>query len=473
VIALACAFEAPVALGQTAGAPHPAGWARVEGASAGAEIAVGAASPGPLAPDAALPTRCEVRTSGEPLRFVLADGTRLELAPHGRLRRAGTVDIALGGLGKRSAERLELIQGELLIEAPPTAHAGSVLITSHDVLVAPLPGALVRARALGADVLGVAVHQGEARFLTRGAWRVLLAGQAVEAAAALPAPPPTVLPAAPGWSTSHGACAPAGKTGAADCSITCASDDAPAPLALAWSAPAGATGYVLEAARDEAFKDVLLRRETASPAATLALPEGRYFARVTAQGAARLTSLPSPTRALRVVRLRLPEGAALRPGSIALPRGRSVEIGDPTGLELALRNVSFVKAPPLFGLPRGERAVVRLRVGGAADFLELLLEPAAVHAHIALWPANPVWPADLVQVRVRVDDAPQGFAPALAIRVDGAEVPVPWRVRDGLWETEIPPGLAPGPWVVRVEVRDGHGNEIGRAFMEVAGAGPR
>jgi hypothetical protein len=44
---------------------------------------------------------------------------------------------------------------------------------------------------------------------------------------------------------------------------------------------------------------------------------------------------------------------------------------------------------------------------------------------------------------------------------------------DGGWLTaELPAQPGPGPWVVRVEVADQHGFELGRDFVEVSRAVP-
>jgi len=41
--------------------------------------------------------------------------------------------------------------------------------------------------------------------------------------------------------------------------------------------------------------------------------------------------------------------------------------------------------------------------------------------------------------------------------------------RDGAWFRGVLPARpGPGPWVVRVEVKDEHGLELGRDFVEVA-----
>jgi hypothetical protein len=176
---------------------------------------------------------------------------------------------------------------------------------------------------------------------------------------------------------------------------------------------------------------------------------------------------------VRVVRLALPPGAATRDGAVLLPIARKLEIGDPAGLELAVGRGGFSRAPAKVGLIQEAATHYRLRIAGAPDYVDVKLEPSPVRALIQMSPKNPVWPFDPVQVDVRVDDGgialPAGFEPRMVVQVDMNDVPVRWEKKDGGFRARIEPRVPPGPWVVRVEARDHHDNEIGRAFMEVSG----
>jgi hypothetical protein len=443
---------------------------RAEGNLAAAVLRTAASGAfSPLAADGALPPRFELRTGEAPLRIVLPDGTRVDLAPNSAVKRLGPVGVALGTLGRGSADHLSLIAGEALVEAPPGGRMATSLVSSHDVLVAPLPGAALRVRVDegGRDrlaSLAVGVYRGEARFLSRGAWKPLVAGEAVEAVGGLPAPPPTPMPAAPAWLAATGACA------AADCSLAIAlGQDRGAELPLAWGEAPGASSYLLEVARDEAFQEVIARRESAARTARVALPEGRYFARLSAAGAARIAGTPGPTRALRVLRITLPPGTRRGDRGFLLPYGRQIAVADPAGLELALNKSGFLHAPEAFGLVKEAATAARLRVAGAPDFLELPLDLSPLRADIAISPRNAVWPFEPLTVEVRVQNAEPGFTPRLRVRVDGAEEKTRWQRRGDAWVARLEPHVPPGPWVVRVEARDEHDNEIGRGFVEVSG----
>jgi hypothetical protein len=422
----------------------------------------------PLSQDGALPARFELRTGDAPLRLVLPDGTRLDLGPHSAVKRLGPVDVALGPLGKGSADHLSLLAGEVLVEAPAQAHIASVLVSSRDVLVAPLPGALVRARAHEGQgtppSLAVGVYRGEARFLSRGAWKALASGEAVEAVGGQPSPPPSPLPAPPAWAASAGACS------ATDCSLGLTyAEGATGEVALAWSEAAGAATYLLELARDEAFQEVIVRRESTARTARVPLPEGRYFARLFAQGAPRIAGAAGPARALRVLRLALPPGSLRAERGFLLPFARQIAVADPAGLDLALNKSGFLVAPPAFGLVKEAATLARLRVRGAPEFLEIPLDASPLRANIAISPRNAVWPFEPLSVEVRVQNGGAGFEPRLVVRVDGAEAKVAWQRRGEAWIARVDPRVPPGPWVVRVEARDQHDNEIGRGFVEVSG----
>jgi hypothetical protein len=462
-------------------AQQPTG-ARIDGKAHGVEVR---GSPGsrvrtPATDDMALPARFELTTGAEPVTLVLPNGTRVELGPESRLDRHGPLDVALGGIGRASADHISLMAGEATLIMPPSARAGSVLLSSYQVLLAPLPGSEVRAtskppeRQRGVATfasLGVGVYRGEVRFLSRGAWKPLSAGQAALAVAGVPAPAPVALPAPPAWAAAKGPCKASVKGAASDCSIAITTGAITAPLTIGWGASEDAVAYRVEVAKDKDFRDVVARRESPERAFTVTLDEGRYYARVASASAARVPGPPGPAREIRVARLSLPRGTMTYEGAWLLPRDRQIEIADPGGLELALGKSGFMRATPTFGLPRSGPAPARLRVAGAPDFVEVKLDRSPLHAAIQISPRNPVWPFDNVSVEVKVSGAilPPGFEPKMTVRVDLTEIPVSWARHGEVWRARIDPRVPPGPWVVRVEARDGFDNEIGRAFVEVAG----
>jgi hypothetical protein len=85
----------------------------------------------------------------------------------------------------------------------------------------------------------------------------------------------------------------------------------------------------------------------------------------------------------------------------------------------------------------------------------------------------PTWPGDSLEIRVRVEEANASASAApveVRPRVMLGVVPVNVSfVRNGNeLRGVLPPQAGKGPWVVRVEVSDQSGTELGRDFIEVA-----
>jgi hypothetical protein len=171
-----------------------------------------------------------------------------------------------------------------------------------------------------------------------------------------------------------------------------------------------------------------------------------------------------------------------------MPEGTTVTLSDAEGVEVAYENVT--------GLARGLQVplywshlsgsirlpdealmrIVHLRdpvLGGEA---RLIVARRQLRANVDLLPRNARWPTDPIDAKVNVFD-PSG-------RIDGAGEPVTLEVLVGLtpiqvgwqhigsmWTARIPPQPTFGPSVLRIVVRDGHGMEIGRGFLEIDAEG--
>jgi hypothetical protein len=105
---------------------------------------------------------------------------------------------------------------------------------------------------------------------------------------------------------------------------------------------------------------------------------------------------------------------------------------------------------------------------------KLWLVPRQVRARVEFGPKVPVWPHDQLEIRVRVEEVNASGAIAAADEVRarvllGLEPVDVAFVRDGnILRGVLPPQSGKGPWVVRVEVQDQTGTELGRDFIEVA-----
>jgi hypothetical protein len=187
----------------------------------------------------------------------------------------------------------------------------------------------------------------------------------------------------------------------------------------------------------------------------------------------------SKTESLRVVGVTLPPGGYTASGDIFIGKGQEVHFSNTDGLEMTYEGAGrYVPASQTVSLYRGETTLVSFRVPGSVFPTSARLRPRGLYAHVALGPRRAVWPTDAVQIAVElrskdgegVPDWVQ-LKPEVKLGIEPVEVAF---TRDGnrLIGT-VPPSENPGPWVLRVEVKDQFGALLGRDFLEIAKAPPR
>jgi hypothetical protein len=206
------------------------------------------------------------------------------------------------------------------------------------------------------------------------------------------------------------------------------------------------------------------------------LEPGSYAVSAHAIEASGLEGAESETVPLRVVKAALPEGAKLTDGGILLPPAQRVRLLGTEGVQVSYgKAADFVGLPDDIGLIRGEPTLVRLRAAGSKAELALRLSPRTVQADIKLGPARARWPQDTVSVSVRLTDArgrPLGddvtVKPIAYVNV--TPVKVEWKREHNVLSAVIPQSAEPGPWVVRIEIKDDTGAVAGRDFLEVVQA---
>ena len=436
----------------------------------------------PVRQGATLPGRAEVRAKDEPLRLQLARGATVELSPGASAIIVGHADIDIPRIGKLTAVRIDLARGEIAVTAPAAANPGDrkpVLVQGEGGLVALLLNGKMLVREMGSrrgdpkSGLAAATASGDVQFASGGGFHALPEGQVVELHDGRPTAPPRPLAASPEWRLEEGL-----ESSGPLALVT--DKDATAALTLRVQPTLGASTYDVEVADDEAFSSLVWRQSapgSATAITTAPLAPGRYFARIRARGAEGLAGLPGPTRALRVALVTLPRGGAVEGGSFELPRNRTIKWDDPSGLEISIDHAGFGRAATELGLIHNEPTVAEVRLAGEHGFLPIELLPSAVRAEIKLGPKLAVWPADPVDVEVRLvntrlpgpGSSSARFDPKLRVMVNLAEVPVSWRREGNLLRATVDrPVGGPGPWVVRVEARDPDDNPIGRGFLEVS-----
>jgi hypothetical protein len=208
------------------------------------------------------------------------------------------------------------------------------------------------------------------------------------------------------------------------------------------------------------------------------LPPGRYEMQARAVDRFGVESPLSAPLSLRVIGADLPAGTRLSGETILLGRSTRVKLIGAEGLEATFGRASlFVPAPPDIGLTRGQSTLLRLREQGAKEELAIQLEPRTVRAEIAIGPKTARWPGDSLHVSVKLFDhrgKPVTDAlktkPRVFVNVD--PVAPTWSHSGNTYSAKVPPALGSGPWVVRVEVSDDFGDEVGRNFIELGGSSP-
>jgi hypothetical protein len=244
---------------------------------------------------------------------------------------------------------------------------------------------------------------------------------------------------------------------------------------LRWDAVPGARAYRLEI-RDAATQRIVARGETPTPAAPTgfaALDPGNYSVRIAAVDAMGIESAHPLERPLCVVGVHLPLGAFVdAAGVVRFPPGGSIGFGHPEGVEMSFGQTgAFTPAPPSLGLFRSQPFLVRLRAAGTDAARDLWLTPRVASAKVQFGSRAPRWPGKPLAIDVQVDEeGGDAAAVRLAVSVGVEPVAVEFTRQGSHWHGVLAPRPGNGPWVVRVEVKDGSGLMLGRDFVEVAGA---
>jgi hypothetical protein len=184
----------------------------------------------------------------------------------------------------------------------------------------------------------------------------------------------------------------------------------------------------------------------------------------------------SKAEAVRVVGVSLPPGGYAAGGDIFIGKGQEVHFSNTDGLEMTYEGAGrYVPASQAVSLYRGETTMVSFRVPGSVYPTSARLRPRGLYAHVVLGPSRAVWPTDSVQIAVELrsknsEGVPEGLELKTEVKLGIEPIEVAF-TRDGnrLIGT-VPPADKPGPWVLRVEVKDQFGSLLGRDFLEIAQA---
>jgi hypothetical protein len=300
------------------------------------------------------------------------------------------------------------------------------------------------------------------------------------------------VPDAPQWDTARGLH-----------TLALVASGTPATLGLAWTPVPAAASFDVDVASDAEGAQTLQRASTTDPsfalvrtpasAAAAAGGVGDAWARVRAVSADGVVGQWSAPRALRVVGYALPAGAFVaRDGVVVLPPKTVLVPSSTDGIEVAYEDVaSFagrVRGVPLYWAKAGvpltlhlpsetPMRIVHVREAASGDETQLVLARRELRASVDISPKS-ARPGDPVDVRVLVWDPsgridPANENPAVEALFDLDPVAVEWRRSGNLWTARFRTRRTDVPTVVRVVVRDSLGAEIGRGFLELAGAAAR
>ena len=315
------------------------------------------------------------------------------------------------------------------------------------------------------DHSAVALFQGTAIAGAAEKWKEVPAGQgAVLVSGQAPVLRP--LPAAPSWLSP----AP----------FALVQDASASPVKLKWSGD-GAS-YEVEIGRDAEMTSTRPLPPSKAQEVDTSLAAGTYFTRVRARAADGVVGPASAARAARIVRATLPEGAIVGNGGVViLPVTRKIAFDDVRNLDLAtsagktmIDAPYFGPAPSEIGLGVDHVRTVRIRDKQSGGEAQLTLARRELRARVTLTPKRAHWPEDPVDVTVVVDD-PSGFLDPTKetihfdARINLDATPLAWSQEGATWHARVAPRVPPGPWVVRVDVHDASGSEIGAGFLEVDG----
>lgn len=383
----------------------------------------------------------------------LAEGTEVKLLPRTKLQL---------GRGDTPAEAMMLTRGKVLADVAP-AGGGAVLVkTSQGVAAVVKRGAaavkvsddaVALATLRGASVLGSGSEFNE---VPEGKMRVVPRGD----------PKGTMrdLVRAPGEA----------RLGAG---VQFRFGGRSEPVKLTWSAPAGAQAHEVEVR--PAGKVPVVRRLPAG-ASELALGElapGAYEVAVRAIDGEGFEGSWSAVQRLSVVDVELPTGASAQGDLVQLPDRRKLKMKPVDGLEASYDQLTtFIPAPAEVGLTSDRITTLRLRRKGETSETTLRLAPRSLQAQVSMTPRNARWPADTIQIEVRLTST-LGVPPPSDVEMRphvtlDQEVLSPSWTRDGItMRASVPPRADKKPHVLRVEVTDQHGLGLGRGFVEIAADG--
>lgn len=395
----------------------------------------------------------------------LSGGASLRVAPDTQYHVGRAVRLQIGpeGTGKTLTHPIRLISGRLEIELPASdapAPLTAVQVRGPNRISALVKGGRAVVVTRGRKV-SVAAVEGDLLVATGDTWRNLAPGSVREFAPGSP-PRDRALLATPNLALFS--------------AVALRFDEQKALGTARATEVNTAASYDFEVWKAEGAEHALFRQWTMAESTLQvpALPTGSYAVAVRAVDSSGVPSRQSERLPLHVVGAELPSGAKLSNGEVLLSPEHRIRLSAPKNVELGFGQApDFFPVPDSVGLNRGKPALVRFRPVGSRAELALALEPQTLRAQIQIGPSRARWPNDEVTVSIRVVDARGRPVRAETpveplVHLNVTPVPLKWNRTRDLLTTVVPRPVEPGPYVVRVEIRDDQGMVFGRDFLEVA-----
>jgi len=392
-------------------------------------------------------------------------GIRLTLAPGTRVGRMHTVTVALGQKNTSGqAYSLKLYSGRIDVDIDRQQLPIYAVVIQAPRRVGAVAKGGKATVVVSDDSVAVAARSGNDMIAGVGArWRPLKPGRVLEVSSRIPnGGQRDILPAPRAKLTQPLAIEDIDGQGINQVKI---------------ETMEGVEGYriLLSTVTDHGSKPMLSLSTDSTSAVLPTLPPGQYAVQVMAVDGSGIDSHPTDPLPMRVVGLSLPKGARLTNGSVLLHPFQRVGLDYVDGLQLTYggQNNIFINAPKSVGLYNGHDVLVRLREPSTGAEARLSLQAAVLRAKIELSPRSARWPGGPVQVRIivtRSNGTPVSDATNLqaTVSINAQPLEVQWQRKDGKLTTEVNQPSEPGPWVLRVSLRDSTGQLLARDFLEIS-----
>lgn len=388
-------------------------------------------------------------------------GSELQVGPRARLRflRQQKLHLGSGPDPMFPTRVLALESGSVTGRMPPTKRFALLLIGPRK-LQSILSHSGEMTMIASEDRATVAAHQGTVLVTLGEKWRRLPAGLTQVISRARPdGVRRPILDAPSGLASSR--------------SLLVEGDGTESTATVTWPAVRGAVAYDVQLRGDG--EAVVRELRTTEPRALLGgLTGGNYRLSARAIDDSGISGGTSAALALNVVGLHLPATASRGPsGSIRLQPGQRVALIGAEGLEVSYLGFDdFLPVPRTLGLVARRPIALTLRHPASGETLALDLEPMTVSAGIFFAPQPHGWPAEGLDITVKLLDSkghpiPDNFEVSFRVTVNVESVSPTWQRQGSTLRTSLERPRGSGPWMVRVDVLDQSGASLGMDFTEV------